>query len=79
MNCAVAENDIVIDIKRILMRGIDKHIRATYASQYDAESDLDIPQEMISRLRNDKYDKFSIVWLLITAERVGAKVSINVE
>lgn len=79
MSCAAIESELVVGIKRTLMKGIDARIRASYSSQYHAEDELNIPQETISRLHSGKDERFSIVWLLLTAERVGAKISIVVE
>ena len=71
--------DLLTQIKLALMRGIDASLRRQYRIQEDAARALGVDRNRLSNLRNGHTDRFSLPWLIITAERIGAKVTITIE
>lgn len=74
-----AQPDILNEVKLTLMSGIDRKLRALYPSQLAAEEALDVTQPRLSAMRNGAVDQFSIPWLLLLAQRIGAKVTFSIE
>lgn len=69
----------VTQVKLTLMRGITAHIRARFTTMVDAAEALDIPEETLSRIACNRIERFSIAWLLMTIERLGARITIQID
>jgi predicted XRE-type DNA-binding protein len=79
MEAAAVAHDLLVEVKLTLMRGIDSKLRTLYSSQLAAEEALDVTQPRLSALRNGQVEQFSIPWLILLAQRIGAKVTVSIE
>lgn len=69
----------VAQVKLAIMAGIDSHIRSQFTSQHKAAQELEIEVARLSRLRNAQFEIFSLEWLVTTATKLGAKLTVKVE
>jgi len=65
-------------VKLVLIEGIASKIRTQYESQREAAAGLKYHEGVVSRLCNGNYDRFSLPFLIDLADRLGAKISVQV-
>lgn len=76
---ALVTSDPVTTVERIklqLMDGIDVAIKNAHRNYRQAALTLNIDPEHMYRLRTRDTSLFSVVWLINTADRLGASVSV---
>lgn len=65
--------------KLALIDGVDRAILANYPNYHRAAHALAMDINQIYRLRTRNPSLFSLAWLIDTADRLGARVQVNVE
>lgn len=70
---------VLQQIKLSLMKGIDESLSRQYRAQQEAADALGVDRSRLSYLRCGHTDRFSLPWLIVTAERIGLKVTVTIE
>lgn len=72
-------SELLKRVKLSMMAGLDASLKKKFRVQQAAADALGIERHRLSYLRNGDFERFSVTWLILTAERVGANVTVTIE
>ena len=69
----------VAQAKLVLMQALSARIAARWPTASRAAIELDFGENRLSSLAAGDYEKFSLAWLIMLAEKLNARITITVE
>lgn len=72
------EFDPVDAVKAVFIESIAARIRKQYDSQVHAAAELKIDQAVISKLCGGRTARFSLAWLIVLSDKLGAEINLKV-